>query len=269
MNPRAKKGFTLIELLVVIAIIGLLLAVILPALAAAREKSRSVVCLSKLRQMTIAACVYTGSNDGYYPIAQYQETTASGHIWYHWDFTVVTEYNMNVTVISPGNTTITVRPGILWQGDTVEKIHQCPSFKGNSNTTNDPYTGYNYNTSYIGHGQGEYVETPAKAGEVLRPSACALFGDGQYSGGANKFMRAPLRSEGDLTFNARYVGTQGYRHRRRTNVAFCDGRAVSWDKLYTNVEPARYTTNLEDHNEETRDNKIGFLSPNNSAYDLR
>jgi len=268
MNPRAKKGFTLIELLVVIAIIGLLLAVILPALAAAREKSRSVVCLSKLRQMTIAACVYTDSNDGYYPIAYYEETTANTHIWYNWDFTVVTEYNMTVTVISPGDKTITVRPGILWQGEMIEKIQQCPSFKGNSNTPSDPYTGYNYNTSYIGHGQYEDIQIPAKAGEVLRPSDCALFGDGQYSGGANKFMRAPLRSEGDLTFNARYTGTQGYRHRRRTNVAFCDGRAVSWDKLYTNVEPARDITRIEEYNE-THDNKIGFLSPNNSAYDLR
>jgi prepilin-type N-terminal cleavage/methylation domain-containing protein/prepilin-type processing-associated H-X9-DG protein len=258
MNPRVKNGFTLIELLVVVAIIGLLLAVIVPTLAAAREKSRSLVCLSNLRQMSISASVYTDCHDGYYPIAYYEETTASGYIWHNWDFTVVDDAG-----------TKSIRPGILWQGEMIEKIQQCPSFKGKSNTPNDPYTGYNYNTSYIGHGQYEDIPTPAKASEVLRPSDCALFGDGQYSSGANKFMRAPLRSEGDLTFNARYAGTQGYRHRRRTNVAFCDGRAVSWDKLYTNVEPARYITDLEVHNEETRDNKIGFLSPDNNAYDLR
>ncbi len=258
MNPRARNGFTLIELLVVIAIIGLLLAVIVPTLAAAREKSRSLVCLSNLRQMSISASVYTNCHDGYYPIAYYEETTASGFIWYNWDFTVVDDAG-----------TKSIRPGILWQGETAEKIQQCPSFKGKSNTPNDPYTGYNYNTSYIGHGQYEDIQTPAKASEVLRPSDCALFGDGQYSDGANKFMRAPLRSEGDRTFNARYAGTQGYRHRRRTNVAFCDGTAVSWDKLYTNVEPARYITDLEVYNDSTRDNKIGFLSPDNSAYDLR
>jgi prepilin-type N-terminal cleavage/methylation domain-containing protein/prepilin-type processing-associated H-X9-DG protein len=258
MNPRAKNGFTLIELLVVVAIIGLLLTVILPALAGAREKSRTVVCISNLRQMTITASVYTECHDGYYPIAYYEETTASGFIRYNWDFTVVDDAG-----------TISVGPGILWQGETAEKIQQCPSFKGNSNTSSDPYTGYNYNTSYIGHGQYEDIQTPAKASEVLRPSDCALFGDGQYSDGANKFMRAPLRSPGDRTFNARYAGTQGYRHRGRTDVAFCDGAAASRDKLYTNVEPARYITDLEDHNERTRNNKIGFLSQDNSAYDLR
>ena len=258
MKPRLKIGFTLIELLVVIAIIGLLFAVIVPTLAATREKSRTVVCLSNLRQMTISASVYTDCHDGYYPVAYYEETTTSGHIRYNWDFTVVDDAG-----------TKSIRPGILWQGEMAEEIQQCPSFKGKSNTASDPYTGYNYNTSYIGHGQYENIQIPAKVCEVLRPSDCALFGDGQYSDGANKFMRAPLRSEGDLTFNARYAGTQGYRHRRRTNVAFCDGTAVNREELYTNVEPAKYTADLEEYNDGTRDNKIGFLSPDNSIYDLR
>ena len=155
-----------------------------------------------------------------------------------------------------------VIPGLLWQGETIEKIHQCPSFKGSHNWFADPYTGYNYNTSYIGHGQGESIVVPTMAIMVKRPSQCALFGDGQYAGGANKFMRAPLSDPAaDPSCNYRYAGTQGYRHCSKTNVVWCDGHTSSEKELYTKIEPA------------SQENLIapgtGFLSPDNSAYDLK
>ena len=61
------RAFTLIELLVVIAVIAILAALLLPALAAVREKSRRTACLNQLRQMAVGLQSYLSGFDQYYP----------------------------------------------------------------------------------------------------------------------------------------------------------------------------------------------------------
>lgn len=70
---RQRYAFTLIELLVVISVIALLIAILLPMLAAARRSARSVQCASNQRQMGIAITAFQTDFKGYTPIA--------GKIW--------------------------------------------------------------------------------------------------------------------------------------------------------------------------------------------
>jgi len=62
-EPFGLTGFTLIELLVVISIIALLMAILIPVLRSAREFGQRAVCLSNLRQLTLAWIAYAEEND--------------------------------------------------------------------------------------------------------------------------------------------------------------------------------------------------------------
>ncbi len=66
-QSRTKRCFTLIELLVVVAIIAVLVAILLPALNSARDRARTISCLSNLRQTGVAFLYYVDDNNGTYP----------------------------------------------------------------------------------------------------------------------------------------------------------------------------------------------------------
>src|SRR5262245_52575279 len=62
-----RRAFTLIELLVVIAVIGILAAVLLPALARGKESGRRASCASNLRQLVLATALYANDHEDRLP----------------------------------------------------------------------------------------------------------------------------------------------------------------------------------------------------------
>ncbi|MCX5641103.1 MAG: type II secretion system protein [Planctomycetota bacterium] len=259
-TPAARRAFTIVELLVVITVIATLIALLLPGLRSASGIARSTACTSNLRQISIACEAYVSSN-GAMPAAVLYVLDIGVVRTIAWDF----EQRAGV-----------VTPGPLWNyTDTPLAVQQCPDFEGASTFGADPYTGYNYNTSYLGH-EGTYptvasdgtaldgwrtarMGIPATA--ICNPSATAVFGDGGWRGGANKFMRAPMnRVEGDLGLVA--AGTQAFRHWGGcTCCAHLDGHVSTYAEPKSNqgIPPAMATWVMDFPNN-------GFLSANDASY---
>jgi prepilin-type processing-associated H-X9-DG protein len=243
----------MVELLVVIGIAGVLIGMLATALSNVAAGSRSARCQLNLRQMAVAAQNYAATFDWFPPAIRYENV---GGVFHNvaWDW--VTTFSNQV-----------VSPGSLWSfTDQPDSVQQCPEFTGSS-SFGEPHSGYNYNTTYIG-GESKFPNVgwdqfrPGVGPHACRRSArCAMFGDGGWKMGANKYMRAPLNTEGSLT--TIYTGGQAFRHGHATNIVFVDGHAGTADDPCQGQLATPQSLDLMDFP------RNGFLSDDDGAYDPR
>jgi prepilin-type N-terminal cleavage/methylation domain-containing protein len=128
---KRKKGFTLIELLVVVAIIALLISILLPSLARAREITKRAVCASNLRGIGQGMKVYSNDNYDWFPIAPFAEgSTTSG---YQHLVNFIGNMSNNLTVpVTTGTALTAVHPSrslfiLVIEGTCTPKQFVCPS----------------------------------------------------------------------------------------------------------------------------------------------
>ncbi|HEY5297503.1 MAG TPA: prepilin-type N-terminal cleavage/methylation domain-containing protein [Verrucomicrobiae bacterium] len=130
---KAGRGaFTLIELLVVIAIIAILAAMLLPALAKAKQKAQAISCMNNLKQLTLGWLMYNGDNggklppngeDGEQPTSATDPNILPGGKWVQWCPGNVATTTLALLVAQ----TNFVEDGLIYPSVNTISVYKCPA----------------------------------------------------------------------------------------------------------------------------------------------
>ncbi len=189
-RPQAlqRPAFTLIELLVVVAIIALLIAILLPSLAKAREQARTVLCGSQIAQLGKAMRLYTDDYDEYPP---FMGCAAEGPYLprdpaENWIFQLPSSWTRdqcrdNFYCAREENWPVEVKvpqSGTLFQYARFERLYLCPEFQRISNPAKTQNV-FNYTRLE----SGRRFRVPGNVGEPAPWPWIGYTGEGGWAGG--------------------------------------------------------------------------------------
>ena len=226
MKIRKQAAFTLIELLVVIAIIAILAALLLPALARAKDKAKSIKCASNCKQLGLALLLYAEDYNQRLPDLIDLPAISPlppGHTWY---FTRIIDGGYL------GKSTAHV-----WSNNT--SIWRCPSVMDEdvSNLAGERWGGYGPCGAVIRYQMDQYYRPlgSRKLTDFTRPVQIWLIGDAGYPKDANNIPGSGFYTDigADQPNQAGYFtaargGMPAVRHNLRANFSLVDGHVECW-----------------------------------------
>lgn len=227
-----RRGLTLIETLAAVSVIGVLIALLAPALGSAREAGRSAVCLSNIRQLQLAAMQHARDHDERYPPGA-QDFNRNLHRWHG-------SRGSAGEAFDPREGPLT---GYLESAARSSALRECPTFapvaqelRSRGAGFETGCGGYGYNNAFVGvvrtkGSSGRWVvatdETGSRATRFADPARTVGFTDAALlTDRLIEYSFAEPRAWPDAPAYAPDPSTH-FRHEGRASVAWLDGHVSS------------------------------------------